>query len=67
MLELIFAGVFDRFPGLQMVAAEVDCGWLPYVKEQIDNNFQRLGTGEHVPDRATPERVHRAATSTSAS
>ncbi len=32
MLELVFAGVFDRFPGLQMVAAEVDCGWLPYVK-----------------------------------
>jgi predicted TIM-barrel fold metal-dependent hydrolase len=45
MLEMIFAGVFDRFPALQMVAAEVDCGWLPYVKEQIDNNFQRLAPG----------------------
>jgi predicted TIM-barrel fold metal-dependent hydrolase len=22
--------------------AEVDCGWVPYVKEQIDNNFHRL-------------------------
>ena len=67
MLELIFAGVFDRFPGLQMVAAEVDCGWLPYVKEQIDNNFQRLAPGSTFPidarpseyiERALPLRVH---------
>ena len=24
------------------MCAEVDCGWVPYFKEQIDNNFQRL-------------------------
>jgi predicted TIM-barrel fold metal-dependent hydrolase len=54
MLELVFAGVFDRFPGLQMVAAEVDCGWLPYVKEQIDNNFQRLAPGSTFPIKQRP-------------
>ena len=27
---------------LQLVVAEVDCGWVPYYKEQIDNNYQRL-------------------------
>jgi predicted TIM-barrel fold metal-dependent hydrolase len=42
MIEMIFAGVFDRFPRLQVVFAEVDCGWVPYVKEQIDNNYRRL-------------------------
>ena len=42
MIELIFAGVFDRFPELDVVFAEVDFGWVPYVKEQIDNNYQRL-------------------------
>ena len=45
MVELVFAGVFDRFPALRMVAAEVDCGWLPYVKEQIDDNYRRLAPG----------------------
>ena len=25
--------------------AEVDCGWVPYFKEQIDNNYQRLDAG----------------------
>ena len=40
--RLIFAGVFDRFPALDVVVAEVDCGWVPYFKEQIDNNYRRL-------------------------
>jgi uncharacterized protein len=42
MIELVFDGVFDRFPELEVVFAEVDCGWVPYVKEQIDNNYARL-------------------------
>ena len=42
MIEFVFAGVFDRFPELEVVFAEVDCGWVPYVKEQIDNNYLRL-------------------------
>ena len=27
---LIFAGVFDRYPDLKIVGAEVDCGWVPF-------------------------------------
>jgi predicted TIM-barrel fold metal-dependent hydrolase len=42
IVEIIFAGVFDRFPDLSVVIAEVDCGWVPYFKEQIDNNYKRL-------------------------
>lgn len=42
IVQLIFAGVFDRFPALDLVVAEVDCGWVPYFKEQIDNNYSRL-------------------------
>jgi predicted TIM-barrel fold metal-dependent hydrolase len=42
MIELVFDGVFDRFPTLDVVFAEVDFGWVPYVKEQIDNNYFRL-------------------------
>jgi predicted TIM-barrel fold metal-dependent hydrolase len=47
MIELVFAGVFDRFPELDVVFAETDFGWVPYVKEQIDNNFQRLEAVSH--------------------
>ncbi|MEO5838769.1 MAG: amidohydrolase family protein [Acidimicrobiales bacterium] len=42
MIELVFSGLFDRHPTLNVFFAEVDFGWLPYVKEQIDNNYQRL-------------------------
>jgi predicted TIM-barrel fold metal-dependent hydrolase len=42
IVQMIFAGVFDRFPALNVVVAEVDCGWVPYFKEQIDNNYARL-------------------------
>jgi predicted TIM-barrel fold metal-dependent hydrolase len=42
MIEMVFAGVFDRCPDLDVVFAEVDFGWVPYVKEQIDNNYRRL-------------------------
>ncbi|MEX2099806.1 MAG: amidohydrolase family protein [Acidimicrobiia bacterium] len=41
MLEIIFAGVLDRFPRLQFVLAEVDCGWMPYFAEQADDNYHR--------------------------
>ncbi len=42
MVEMVFAGVFDRFPRLNVFFAEVDFGWVPYAKEQIDNNYYRL-------------------------
>ncbi|HEX7094388.1 MAG TPA: amidohydrolase family protein, partial [Acidimicrobiales bacterium] len=42
MVQMIFSGMLDRFPDLRIAFAEVDCGWVPYVKEQIDNNYLRL-------------------------
>jgi uncharacterized protein len=42
IVQMIFAGIFDRFAALNVVVAEVDCGWVPYFKEQIDNNYRRL-------------------------
>ena len=44
IVQMVFSGMFDRFPELQLVCAEVDCGWVPYFKEQVDNNFHRLYT-----------------------
>ncbi len=47
--ELICAGIFDRFPALDFVFAEVDCGWIPYVKEQFDNRFHRRPPNDRPP------------------
>jgi predicted TIM-barrel fold metal-dependent hydrolase len=39
--EMIYTQLFDRFPRLQVVYAEVDVGWLPYVMEQMDDRYAR--------------------------
>jgi predicted TIM-barrel fold metal-dependent hydrolase len=59
MIDLIFAGVFDRYPELDVVFAEVDFGWVPYVTEQIDNNYQRLEPVSQFGLQALPsEYIH---------
>jgi uncharacterized protein len=38
---LIFSGVLERFPELQIVSAENNCGWLPYYLQRMDRAFER--------------------------
>jgi predicted TIM-barrel fold metal-dependent hydrolase len=38
---LIFSGVLDRFPELQIVSAENNCGWIPYYLQRMDRLFER--------------------------
>jgi len=40
-LQMAMAGVFDRFPQLEIYWAESQCGWLPYSFDQIDDNHER--------------------------
>jgi uncharacterized protein len=42
MQQFMWSGALDRFPTLKIVLAEVDCGWVPFFKEQVDNRFHRL-------------------------
>lgn len=39
--QYVNSGVLERVPELQVVLAEVDAGWVPYLKEQMDNRFRR--------------------------
>jgi predicted TIM-barrel fold metal-dependent hydrolase len=39
--ELIFQGVFDRFPKLRMAAVETGVGWIPHFLEMTDDRFWR--------------------------
>ena len=36
VINTIFAGIFDRFPELQMVAVESGIGWIPFILETMD-------------------------------
>ncbi len=41
-LELIYAGVFDRYPDLRIVFAECESGWVPSAKQTFDDRFDRF-------------------------
>src|SRR5260370_16576354 len=38
---LIFSGVLDRFPNLQIVSAENNVGWIPYFLQPMDRFAER--------------------------
>ena len=57
IVQLIFAGVFDRFPELQVVFAEVDSGWVPYFKEHYRRQLPPPAPDERLHDPGPPERV----------
>jgi uncharacterized protein len=39
--EFLYSGVFQRFPGVNLVMAEVDAGWVPSWREQAWNRWRR--------------------------
>jgi predicted TIM-barrel fold metal-dependent hydrolase len=36
---MVYGGVFERHPRLKIVAAEVNCGWLPFWVQTMEQNF----------------------------
>ncbi len=44
---LIMSGVLERFPGLKVVSAELNCGWLPYFLRRLDERFEARGVRVH--------------------
>lgn len=39
--DLIYSGLFDRYPKLKLVAVEAGIGWIPYFSHHLDDNFLR--------------------------
>ena len=64
LLELIFAGVLDRYPRLRLVLAEAEIGWLPFYLQQWDYNMkryagkQRIGPLELLPSEYFARQVY---------
>lgn len=52
--QFVKSGVFDRFPELRLVLVEVDSGWIPYLKEQMDDRFLRASPEEQSRLRRRP-------------
>jgi predicted TIM-barrel fold metal-dependent hydrolase len=45
--NMIFQGIFDRFPDLKVILIETGIGWIPHFMEQLDDRYWRnRGWGE---------------------
>ncbi len=54
--DMIYEGLFDRYPELRVSAVETGSGWLPYILEQLDTLYWRNRTWsgielQHLPSR----------------
>ena len=43
LTSMIFDGVFERFPRLRVAFLEAGCGWVPYMMDRMDEEFERRG------------------------
>jgi uncharacterized protein len=41
LADIVYSGVFERFPRLRIVAVEAGIGWIPYFLHHLDDNFLR--------------------------
>jgi len=57
--ELIYHGVLDRFPRLQIVLDEVDVGWVGYFIEQLDDRYARQNPAQKVKLELVPSDYFR--------
>jgi predicted TIM-barrel fold metal-dependent hydrolase len=58
--QLIFTGVFDRFPDLQVVMVETGIGWLPHFLEMMDDKYWRNRSWADLPIRRPPSEYWRS-------
>jgi len=43
LTSMIFDGVFERFPDLRVAFLECGAGWVPYMMDRMDEEFERRG------------------------
>ena len=57
--DLLFSGIFQRFPQLRIVLVEANIGWIPTLLEQSDDMFRRYRwwTGAHEVMSEMPSRI----------
>lgn len=58
LVEIIFWGALDRFPGLRLVMAEFRLGWLPAFIDFMDDRFKNRHHWNPMPKRLPSEYWH---------
>lgn len=43
LTNMVFQGVFELFPELRVAYLEAGCGWVPYMMDRLDEEYERRG------------------------
>jgi predicted TIM-barrel fold metal-dependent hydrolase len=52
--QMIFTGVFVRYPSLQVALIETGVGWIPHLLEQMDDRYWRNRSWGQIPISEPP-------------
>ena len=58
--NILYSGVFERFPGLKAISVESGVGWLPYLLEELDHEFEERRVADHTTLTRKPGDVFRS-------
>jgi len=59
LAEMVYMGLFERFPRLRVVAVETGIGWIPFFKQVLDDNFLRRRFRSNVHLKRMPSEYFR--------
>jgi predicted TIM-barrel fold metal-dependent hydrolase len=54
LTNMIFQGVFDRFPKLRVAYLEAGVGWVPYMMDRLDEDAEKFGGRLPMPLQRAP-------------
>jgi uncharacterized protein len=54
LVGLVYAGVPETFPSLRIAALEASCGWVPFLLDRMDEEFEKRGAREAPLLKAKP-------------
>ncbi len=57
--NVLFSGVLNRFPRLKFVSVESGCGWVPYLLETADHQWEAQRLWKHGMEQKPSEYFHR--------
>jgi len=57
--NLIYSGIFDRFPDVKVVSVESGVGWIPFILEALDYEWAETGSQKEFPLSMKPSDFFR--------
>src|SRR5579884_2867218 len=47
LTDMVYEGVFERFPRLRVAYLEAGTGWVPYMMDRLDRSYEAWATAQH--------------------